>query len=219
MFSATHPNSAVWLKLSQFWPNLLLSKKKHTKYNYTPNESAAEKLKTALNKLLALLKADDEKNEKEEARLQKIFEAYKARLTKVIDKLKDNIKRTKAQIKKMKRCIRSEKLIITTAGKKFSRNDKLKKNAGKMCNSFAGEFIRATKNRLAIIKTIREILGIVAKRFKTLPKGLVIYLNKVEKGWIQYMNSTQFKKFVEYQRKHKKFNKRGHALANKLKLK
>jgi DNA repair exonuclease SbcCD ATPase subunit len=192
---------------------------KHHNYEYKANESVAQKLKEALDKLLEILVKDNDKNEKTEAKLQEIFDKYKQRLEKAIAKLGDNIKRTEKQIREMNKCVNVEKKISGQASAKLNRNGTLKKNAEKMCLNFNAEFIKATKNRLEIISTIRQVLKIVAKRFKQLPKDLVDYLDKVQDGWIKYVNSTEFHAYVEYQRTHVANSKHGETLATKKALK
>lgn len=61
---------------------------------------------------------------------------------------------------------------------------------------------------------MQQIIEIVSKRFKKLPKDLVSYLEEVKNGWKQYINSTEFKKFVEYVRIQYLENKRGKLLAS-----
>jgi hypothetical protein len=183
-------------------------------YEFQANESLGAKLKQILEDLLALLKKDHRLNEEQEAKSVRIFLKYKARLLAVISTLVKNIKRTKKQINDMHRCIDHEARIFADASKKLSRNATLKANAIKMCNSFNNEFIDATKNRLDEIKTMKEILEIVARRFKNLPQDIISYLQDIENGWKAYINSTVFKKYVTYRRVQFVKNARGEELLN-----
>jgi len=183
------------------------------KYDFVPNQKLKQRLVDLLNQLHLRIKSDNESNEKDERRAAQIFAAYKKRLSKVINTLSANIKRVKKQIADMKRCIDKEGGIIAKSLAKLVRNGNLFKNAMKMCSSFNHEFIEATYNRLNEIKTMHQILEIVARRFKDLPRDLVQYLEDVKNGWKRYVNSTEFHKFLEYQRKQYLINKRGALLA------
>jgi len=187
-------------------------------YSYKPNEAVATKLKNLLSELRLRQKADLKQNDKEETKALRLFTAYKARLLKIINTLKKNIKKVKAHIVVMDRCVTTESKIVKSASKKLNRNATLKKNAGSLCSSFNKEYIDATKNRLDEIKTMNEILKIVQKRFKSLPKDLVGYLESIEDGFKQYVNSTQFKKFEAYQRKAILRNFAGEKLVSKKNL-
>jgi hypothetical protein len=183
------------------------------KYAFTPNERLKQRLVGLLAELFAKIKKDNESNEVDERKAAQVFASYKKRLLRVINTLAINIKRVKKQIVDMKRCIDVEGGIIATASAKIHRNSKLLHQAINMCGSFNKEFIEATLNRLNEIKTMNEILKIVAKRFKQLPKDLIAYLEDVKDGWKKYVNSTAFKKFIEYERKKYLMNKRGALLA------
>jgi Sec-independent protein translocase protein TatA len=185
---------------------------KANNYEYKANEALGNKLRAILSDLLKRLNKDNAQNNADEKKAIALFVAYRAKLTKVINTLARNIKRTKKQIVDMQRCVDVETKIMKTAGKKLSRNATLKANALKMCASFNSEFIDATRNRLDEVKTMQEILKIVAKRFKDLPKDIVSYLESVKDGWLAYVNSTKFKKFVAYKRKAAVKNARGAAL-------
>jgi len=183
------------------------------KYDFIPNQKLKQRLVDLLNQLNLRIKSDNESNEKDERRAAQIFGAYKKRLQKVINTLSANIKRVKKQIADMKRCIDTEGGIIAKSLAKLVRNRNLLKNAMNMCGSFNKEFIEATYNRLNEITTMHQILAIVAHRFKDLPADLVKYLEDVKNGWKKYVNSTEFHKFLEYQRKKYLMNKRGALLA------
>jgi hypothetical protein len=187
-------------------------------YSFKPNSALVAKLMTALRNLVAKITTDHKENEKQERQAVALFAKYKARLDKVIGTLTRNVKRVKKQIKDMKNCINIEGGIIASASGKIARNLKLLKLAEKMCKSFNKEFIKATYNRLDEIRTMQTILKIVAKRFKHLPKDLIKYLVDIKDGFKTYVNSTAFKKFVEFERIRYAKNKRGAILA-KLKAK
>jgi len=186
-------------------------------YNYNANEEVATKLKTLLAELLEKLKSDDKANDHSEASAAKTFMDYSSKLKKVIDTLAENIKRTEKQIDDMTLCIDKENAIIVTASAKFERNNTLKLQASKMCHSFNLEFIEATKNRLNEIQTMHEIIEIIKKRLGTKLKDNDVeeYLLSVENGFKTYVNSTEFKNFVEYDQKKFLDNKRGALLASK----
>jgi len=188
---------------------------KSNAYKYQPNDVLAQKLKSLLARLFARLKADSEANDKIERSAEKAFADYSGKLKNIITTLKKNIKKTKQQIVNMTRCISSEDAVIKSASSKNARNKQLRIAARKMCHSFNSEFIEATKNRLNEVKTMKEILVIVNRRFKKLPHDLIDYLESIKKGWKAYINATEFKKYVEYKRQSYIDNKRGSLLAGK----
>jgi Txe/YoeB family toxin of Txe-Axe toxin-antitoxin module len=192
----------------------IATERKASDYTYRANQGLGAKLRTALTTLLARIQTDNNANEKAEKLAAAAFKKYSARLNKVINTLRRNIQRVKKQIVAMTKCVEHETQILKLAAKKQARNAVLKANAAKMCKSFNKEFIEATYNRLNEIKTMKEILVIVAKRFKDLPKDLVKYLEEVKDGWVVYVNSTKFKKFVEYERTRYAVNKRGKLLGS-----
>jgi len=161
---------------------------------------------------LARLKSDNKANNAFERKAAKAFADYAGKLTAIINTLKRNIKRTKKQISDMNRCMDTENGIIAQASAKRSRNATLKRNARRMCHSFNKEFIEATYNRLDEIRTMKDILVIVKRRFKNIPADLISYLESVKNGWKAYINATEFKKFVAYRRKSYTDNKRGALL-------
>jgi vacuolar-type H+-ATPase subunit I/STV1 len=191
----------------------IASEKKQNTYAYNANEGLGARLKMALTNLNNRIKADNEANEKTEAAAVAIFAKYSEKLKALIRTLRANVKRVKKQIVDMQRCVDKETKILASATSKRDRNAKLMAQAAKMCDSFNKEFIEATYNRLDEIKTMKEILVIVAKRFKKMPKDLVSYLDTVKDGWIKYVNSTEFHKFKEYERIRYAKNKRGAVLA------
>jgi len=186
----------------------------HNQYTYTAPEAAGNELKDALSKLLADLVADLQGVEDREKAAQEAFERYSASLKAMIETLTKNIQVTNEHITAMKKCVDEEKAIINTASAKLQRNDQLRESARNMCDCFAKEFTEATRNRLEEIKTIREICGIITKRFGELPKDLVAYLEETENGWKAYVNSTEFQKFEEYQQHHTENNAHGDHLVN-----
>jgi len=184
----------------------------HNNYNYQADEGTANKLKNLLSDLYNKLKSDSAANDKLEQTRQNAYNVYAAKLNAVISTLAKNIKRTEEQITRMTKCIDTENGVMATASAKFARNSALRNQASKMCSSFAKEFIEATRNRLDEIRTMGEIIAIVAKRFKKMPQDLVEYLESTKNGFKAYMNSTEFKKFIEYKQKQYVDNKRGAAL-------
>lgn len=188
---------------------------KQNVYAYTRSEGVAQKLKDALNTLLARIKADHKTNEEVEAAQLKAFITYSNKLKALIATLTKNIARVKQQIKDMRTCIANEDVVISTASAKVSRNQKLLSAAVKMCGNFAQEFADATKNRLEQIQTINEIIVIIEKRFGRIPADLKEFLVSVEAGWKLYVNSTAFKRFVEYKQVHIVDNIHGKRLTHK----
>jgi len=181
---------------------------------FIPNETLKKKLRDHLSNLLNRIKHDNDLNNKSEKKAAQVFAVYKRRLLRVIATLNKNIARVKAQIVNMQRCIDRERSVAANAKAKILRNGNLLKHAVSMCGSFNREFIDATYNRINEIKTMKTILKIVAKHFKKMPKALVKYLESVKSQWIAYVNSTAFKKFIEYERKMYQQNKRGKLLAS-----
>lgn len=182
-------------------------------YKFTTNSQLRNKLVALLNDLLSRIQRDNKRNNEIERSSVAAFTKYKARLTKVINTLSRNIARVEKQIKEMKNCVAVEGGVIATALKKLDRNSKLLAQARNMCNNFNKEFIDATVNRLNEIGTMAHIIRIVNHRFKELPRDLVKYLEEVKNGWKRYVNSTEFQKFKEYERKKWAQNHRGALLA------
>jgi hypothetical protein len=191
----------------------IATEKKANAYTYTANQGLGARLKNALTTLNARIKRDNALNESTERQAAAIFKKYSNKLKALIRTLRKNVRRVKKQIVDMTRCVDKETKILNTAQKKLARNHKLMIQAARMCKSFNKEFIEATYNRLDEIKTMQEIIKIVKRRFKKLPKDLISYLDSVKDGWIKYVNSTEFHKFKEYERKIYAKNKRGALLA------
>jgi hypothetical protein len=188
------------------------SRKAHS-YKFTPNTALVNRLLTLIKELRAKIQHDHEQNEAIEQASAKIFAVYKRRLDAVIAVIQKNVNRVRKQIVDMTRCIDEESAIIVSSNNKYNRNHKLLVQAEKMCKNFNKEFIEATYNRLNEIKTMQEIMTIVAKRFKHLPKHLIEYLEEVKNGFKTYVNGTEFKKFKEYERVQYAKNKHGALLA------
>lgn len=186
----------------------------HNNYNYVANQDIGNKLNEALNTLLKKIQSDWKDNEETEVKAQTAFNTLKAKLESAISTLQDNITRTKEQITSMTKCVKDEEAIEALANEKLTRNAGLKDSAKKMCDNFAGEFIKATEARMEEIKTVNEILGIVEKRFGTLPEDFKTYLKSIENGFTAYVNSTEFHKFVAYQEKHIADDARGKKLVS-----
>jgi len=193
----------------------IASEKKNNDYTYVANQGLGQRLQTALQALMTRLKTDNAENNRVEKVAAAVYAVYAKRVKAVINTLRQNIKRLKAQIVRMTRCVDKETQVMAKAAKKEARNTVLRKNAQRMCKSFNKEFIEATYNRLDEIKTMQEILKIVKNRFKDLPADLVAYLEVTKNGWVKYVNSTKFNKFKEYERKRYAVNKRGKLLSGK----
>lgn len=184
-------------------------------YAYQAQGKTVGNLKTQLANLRNKLVTDSKQNDLDEEKAVKLFNALKARLDALIGKLASDIARTKKQIADMKQCIATEQAVITSATNKLSRNKQLAAAASHTCQDFAQEFVKATKNRLEEIKTVRTIIDIVKKRFKELPADLVKYLEEVKDHFKVYVNSTQFKAYEQYVEKHVADNAHGKALASR----
>lgn len=184
----------------------------HNDYTPVQNEDVATQLKNAVTSLLQRIEADNQENERIEAVAVEAFNKLKATLEANIQSLKDNIAKAEEQIELMQNCIDEEDKIIQEAQAKLARNTQLRDSASEMCDTFAKEFVEATKARLDEIKTVQEIIQICAKRFGQLPEDLVGYLTTVENGFAAYVNSTAFQKFVEYAQQHIADNKHGRTL-------
>jgi tetratricopeptide (TPR) repeat protein len=174
----------------------------HSNYSYKSQAKTVNSLRSHLTTLLNKLIVDSKQNDIDEAKAQAAFEKVKAELLVIINKLKKDITRTETQITNMRACVANEGKIMATANSKLSRNSKLKDLAGKTCTDFTKEFISATKNRLSEMEVISQILTIMKRRFKNLPKDLLDYLRATKTGFKIYINSTQFIKYQEYVQKH-----------------
>jgi len=187
---------------------------KHSDYSYKSQAKTVGGLKAHLTKLLNKLIVDSKQNDIDEAKAQAAFEKVKKELLAIIDKLKNDIKKTEIQITNMNACIANEGKIMTAANNKLSRNGKLLNLAGKTCTDFTKEFIAATKNRITEINVITQILAIMKKRFGQLPEDLMSYLKSTKAGLKIYVNSTQFHRYEEYVQKHIADNLKGRQLTN-----
>jgi len=174
----------------------------HSDYSYKSQSKTVKSLNDHLRKLLNKLIVDSKQNDLDEAKAQAAFEKVKKELVAIIAKLRADIKKTKTQIVNMNSCIADEGKILTQAGSKKHRNQKLLDLAGKTCTDFAREFVTATKNRVREMKVITQILKIMKKRFGELPKDLVSYLEATKIGFKIYVNSTQFQKYEDYVAQH-----------------
>ena len=183
-------------------------------YNYQAQGATVSSLKTQLAGLRNRLVSDAKQNDVNEEAAVKLFLELKARLEALIANLTNDIVRTEKQIADMKTCIATETLVMTTANNKLTRNKTLQSAASGTCTDFASEFVKATKNRLEEITTVQTIIEIVRKRFSTLPVELVNYLEEVKNNFRTYVNSTQFKKYVDYVQQHIADNLQGRALVN-----
>jgi hypothetical protein len=184
-------------------------------YSYQAQGSTVNNLKTQLARLLTRLVTDSKTNDANEQKAQALFNTLKAHLEGLIAKLSADIIRTQRQIAEMRDCVASEQAIIATASNKLRRNQTLQSAASHTCTDFAQEFVKATKNRLEEIATVQQIIDIVAKRFASLPKDLVSYLEEVKNHFRNYVNSTQFKKYEEYVQKHTADNAHGKVLVTR----
>merc|ERR1711976_595258 len=186
----------------------------HNDYAMEQREDLASRLNTALTTLLERIQADNQENEDVEAAAVAAFEKLKAMLEANIKTLQDNIARAEEQIELMEKCVADEDAIIASATAKLNRNTRLMNAAKGMCDTFAKEFIEATKAREAEMETVEEVIKICADRFKDIPQDLVGYLESVKDGFHAYINSTEFQKFVEYEQNHIANNEHGESLAD-----
>jgi hypothetical protein len=184
-----------------------------TDYTYKANQGLGDRLKETLSTLLKSIQKGNNENNAAEAESLKVFQAYSLKLNRIIATLRRNIKRVQRQIVDMNRCVQRETQVCNQALNKSQRNENLRKNAARMCKAFNKEFIQATYNRLDEIKTMNEILKIVGKRFKKLPKDLVAHLITIKDEWTKYINSTLFRKYIEYNRRQFAQNTHGRTLA------
>jgi hypothetical protein len=168
-------------------------------YSATRDKVLGQKLHEALKTLNAKIIADNQLNETNEEQGVVAFNLQKNKIEEALNTLDGHINATKSHIDAMTLAIKDEDEIIVKAGSKASRNQELKDSADKMCNDFATEFTVATKNREEEIQTIREIVIIIEKRFGKIPNDLHVYLESVENGWKEYINSTDFHKYVDYE--------------------
>ena len=183
-------------------------------YVYLNQAKTISNLVHHLNNLKNKLIVDSKQNDLNEQKAQKIFNELRVRLTGIINKLARDISRTISQIREMKNCVATESAIMTTASNKVLRNRRLKNSASHTCVDFAKAFVDATRNRLAEIRTIQEVMTICSKRFGELPHALVTYLEQVRGKFKAYVNSTAFQQYQAYVEKHIADNVYGRGLAH-----
>ena len=165
------------------------------------NENIVEQLKTTLAGLQNRLQDSWENNEKFEKANHSTYTKYASQLATTLDKLDANLKALEKQIIDMTVCVTEEALINKTALSKLSRNESLKKSGQDMCDKFDKQYVDSTKAKVLEVSLFKEILVIMDSRFKNVPEDLRTYLQNVENGWKDYVNSTEFKKFEEYKHK------------------
>jgi len=173
----------------------------HTTYSKTRDNALGKKLHEALKNLQARILADHQLNETNEEEGLVAFRGQKTKLEETINTLDKHIDSVKAHIDAMTLAITQEDEVISLAGSKAERNRQLLESANKMCQDFAREFTEATESRLQEIQTVNEIINIIEKRFGKIPSELKVYLESVENGWKEYVNSTEYHKFISYERK------------------
>jgi hypothetical protein len=165
------------------------------------NENVIEQLKTTLASLQDRLQDSWNKNEKSEKSNIHTYTKYATQLTVTLGKLDATLKALENQIVDMSVCAKEEALINKTALSKLSRNESLKKSGQDMCDKFDKQYVDSTKAKVLEVSLFKEILAIIDSRFKNVPEDLHTYLQNVEEGWKDYINSTEFKKFEEYKHK------------------
>jgi hypothetical protein len=158
----------------------------------------SQKLLTTIMSLETRLKSNWEANEKSELSSSLTFVKYSAQVKLTIAKLNDSLVVVKEEISDMAKCGKEEDKINKWAMEKLVRNENLRKSSSEMCKKFDLQFVDATKNKLEEVTLIREILDIINIRFKNVPVDLQLYLEETEGKWKEYMNSSEFKQFVEY---------------------
>jgi len=186
------------------------------------NKAGDDKL-AGLSALVENLKnqlvVDQKMAQVEEARQQKLFEELKENIHDILKALGKNIDRTSKQIVSMNACVASEKAIMYAAASKMSRNEKLLKLGLTTCTDFAKEFVSATKNRLAEINVLKQIIAIIKKRYGQLNPKMVGLINGMADDFVKYMNLPEFKAYQEYVKVRIAENKHGEVLVDKHTLK
>lgn len=156
------------------------------------------KLSNLVVELKNQLAADQKVAQTEEKKQVQIFNTLKTNLNKILDQLKANISRTNAQIISMRLCVAKEKTIMFAAASKSSRNSRLLTLADKTCKDFAREFIQATNTRNSELVMIKQIIGIIHKRFGKVDADILKRLRTVSVTLKAYINGTEFHSYKEY---------------------
>jgi len=143
------------------------------------------------------LTADCSEADVQEDNLQKSFEKLIQEFNLIITELQESITRIKTQIKEMESCIASELAIMNSASQKENRNQKLLFLAERTCTDFIKSFVDATNNRARQVEVVKDIIGIIKKRFGQLPQNFINELNTTNGHFKDYINSTQFQQYVE----------------------
>jgi hypothetical protein len=172
-----------------------------------------QKLMSTIISLETRLKGNWEANEKAEIASLQTFSKYSSQIKKTVGKLQDTLKIVNEEVTDMAKCVKQEDKINKWALNKLLRNENLRKSSSDMCKKFDQQYVEATKNKLEEISLIREILDIINMRFKNVPIDLQLYLEETEKSWKEYINSTEFKQFVEYKQKKIENSEHGEKIA------
>ena len=178
------------------------------------NAGTLTRLTGLVTDLKNLLISDQKEARVEEKKQIASFESLKVTLQNIIDQLTKNVKLTTKQIVSMGLCVTNERKIMVSAAAKEFRNERLKKLANVTCVDFAKNFVSATKNRLAEINSLKQIIKIVQRRFGQLDSKIMKGLNNVSNGLKVYVNRTEFKKYQEYIKVKVEDNEHGAKLVN-----
>lgn len=178
------------------------------------NSDLANKLLTTIMSLESRLKSNLDANEKAELSSSLSFSKYSSQVKRTITKLNESLVVVKEEISDMARCGKEEEKINKFAMEKLVRNENLRKSSTEMCSKFDIQFVASTKNKLEEVTLIREVLNILNSRFKNVPVDLQLYLEETEDKWKEYMNSSEFKQFVEYKHTSLENSKHGIKVAH-----
>jgi hypothetical protein len=196
-------------------PAVLLSLKAlqdHNVYSFSGNKDVAVGLKAAIEVVIERIRKDLEKVTERENNAQTAWEAYNNKLGDMITALETQLEELEAHLKVLLAGEVTEKSTIDLASNKLNRNGSLRSSAQGICENFNKEFIAATKDRLEEIDVIFQITDIIKRRMGQLPEGFEEYLVSTENGFKLYTNSTEFKKYLEYDRVVTENNLLGKAL-------
>jgi len=184
-------------------------------YSTTTKNKRLAKILQLVTDLSTKMMSDSKQNDTEENQAVKNFEALVKKFSEILKEISANVKKVKAQIIKMNSCVKTEDAVMVIASEKLTRNEKLLQIADKTCLDFVKGFVSATKNRYREIKSIKDILVIVEKRFGEFPSSLKAMLSNLKAKFKNIVNQTQFVKYEEIVKTTFKDNKRGKILSNK----
>lgn len=176
-------------------------------------DNGLQKLLNLVTDLKVRLTTDLKIFEDQEKKQDQMFESVKNNLLALIKQLTSNIQRTNSQIISMRLCVTKEASIMNSASSKSSRNAKLFKLAQRTCQDFAREFITATKIRKSELVTIRQILGVIRRRFGQIDPAIRKRLNVISTSIKLYINGNEFKAYKEYVKTKISDNSKGRALS------